>query len=218
MSASQHVAVFTSDGGSYKVKDMDEFSNMEVPVTSMPLGASYQVSANPRPTPPPAAFYVADLPCPPAPRRAAAMAQSVDAVLQLTTLERRVDPSAVHAQTEEVQGGANQCVSGGCCIFRPTACNWQPGHQRGLLCATRPSRASGDAHGVWQARPRRTQAANARPETGPPWQGRHGSAPTKAHRGLQPWEAPRHGWSEGREPGLPPDPGRAPPEQGGDLR
>lgn len=52
MSASQHVAVFTSDGGSYKVKDMDEFSNMEVPVTSMPLGASYQVSANPRPTPP----------------------------------------------------------------------------------------------------------------------------------------------------------------------
>ena len=41
MSASQHVAVFTSDGGSYKVKDMDEFSNMEVPVTSMPLGASY---------------------------------------------------------------------------------------------------------------------------------------------------------------------------------
>ena len=41
MSASSDVAVFSSDGTTHKVKDMDEFSNMVTPVTVMPLGAAY---------------------------------------------------------------------------------------------------------------------------------------------------------------------------------
>ena len=49
MSAPQHVAVFSSAGTSHTVKDMDEFSNLAVPVTLMPIGASYQVWPDPSP-------------------------------------------------------------------------------------------------------------------------------------------------------------------------
>ena len=54
MSAPQHVAVFSSAGTSHTVKDMDEFSNLAVPVTLMPIGASYQVWPDPSPASMPA--------------------------------------------------------------------------------------------------------------------------------------------------------------------